>query len=257
MNFVLAWIFFSFGSAVGLPQISDEQSNKIPVSVVALAPASPAEKSGLKFGDQILEMRSQKISLRIESEKDIRDFVDAYKGEEITLLVKRGREIKEFLATPRANFPEGEGPLGVALARISVKSVPWHLAPVEGAKILVRSVGATVEGLFFILKEVFFHGKTSVAVSGPVGIFFFAEDTRALGLAYFLQFVGMLSVNLAVLNFLPIPALDGGRIFFLAIEKIKGRRIDPKLENFIHALGFAFLILIMILVTYKDVVRIL
>ena len=101
------------------------------------------------------------------------------------------------------------------------------------------------------------EGRTSAAVSGPVGIFFFAQDTRALGVAYFLQFIGMLSVNLAILNFLPIPALDGGRILFLAIEKIKGRRIDPRLENFVHTLGFAFLILLMILVTYRDIARIL
>jgi len=75
--------------------------------------------------------------------------------------------------------------------------------------------------------------------------------------AYFLQFIGLLSVNLAILNFLPIPALDGGRILFLAIEKVKGSRVNPRIENLAHTIGFALLILLMVLVTYKDVVRIL
>ncbi|MBI2640630.1 MAG: site-2 protease family protein [Candidatus Sungbacteria bacterium] len=123
-------------------------------------------------------------------------------------------------------------------------------------KTLVGSVEVTVRGLGILLKDIFVERKVSAAVSGPVGIFFFARDTMALGFSYVLQFIGMLSVNLAILNFLPIPALDGGRILFLLIEKVRGRRIAPSAENFAHALGFAFLVLIMILVTYKDIVRI-
>lgn len=257
MNFVLAWIFFSAGSVVGVPQISDEKTGGIPVSIIAVTPNSPAETIGLRFGDQILEMRSQDISLRIEKEKDVRDFVDAYRGEEIIMVIRRGREIKELPVIPRLAFPEGEGPLGIALARLTVKKVPWFLAPAEGVKTLLYSTDATIRGLLGILRELFVERKTSVAVSGPVGIFFFAEDTRSLGIAYFLQFIGMLSVNLAILNFLPIPALDGGRILFLAVEKFRGKRIDQKIENFAHTLGFALLVLLMILVTYRDIARIL
>lgn len=256
MNLVLAWIFFSAGSVIGVPHVEDEKIDGVPVAVVGVTENSPAQKAGLKFGDEILEMRTDNLSLRIESEKDVRDFVDAYRGEEIIIITRRGREIREIRAVPRPSFPEGEGPLGIALARIVVKRAPLYMAPIEGAKILGRSVGLTLYGLGFIAKEIFVEGKTSVAVSGPVGIFFFAQDTLSLGFSYVLQFVGMLSVNLAVLNFLPIPALDGGRILFLAIEKVLGRHIDQGVENFAHALGFAFLVIIMILVTYKDLVRI-
>jgi len=257
MNFMLAWVFFSIGSTLGIPKISGDAADGIPVSIIGISQNSPAEATGLRFGDKILEMRAKDLSLRIESEKDVRDFVDAYLGEEITLFIKSGDEIKELKAVPRVSFPEGEGPLGIALARLSLEKTPWYLAPYEGVKTLWRSVAITVGGLWMILAELFSEGKVTADVSGPVGIFFFADDTRALGIAYFLQFVGMLSVNLAILNFLPIPALDGGRVLFLAIEKLKGRRVRPEVENFIHTLGFAFLILLMVLVTYRDVVRIM
>lgn len=106
-----------------------------------------------------------------------------------------------------------------------------------------------------MLGDIFINGKAPEQVSGPVGIFFLARDMRALGFSFFLQFVGVLSTTLAVLNFLPIPALDGGRVLFLGIEKLKGRRINPKIENMIHAFGFIILIFLMVLVTYRDIVR--
>ncbi len=257
MNLVLAWFFFSVGSAIGTPQVSDEGEGDAPVSIIGIMPGSPAEGAGLKFGDQIIEMKGAGISLKIGSEKDVKDFVDAYRGEEITLILRRAKETKEIRAIPRLQAPEGEGPLGIALARLVIRRTPFYLAPIEGARILGRSVMATAEGLWMLVRELVVEGKTSAAVSGPIGIFFFAEDTRSLGISYFIQFVGLLSVNLAILNFLPIPALDGGRILFLAIEKIKGSRIDPKVENFAHTLGFALLVLLMIAVTYRDIVRIL
>lgn len=257
MNFVLAWFFFSVGATLGVPTISDDDSSGIPVSVIGISHGSPAETSGLRFGDKILEMKAPGFSLRIESEKDIRDFVDAYRGEEIILIIVRGNEMREIKATPRVEFPEGEGPLGVAIARLTVNKVPFYLAPIEGARTLFWSTSATAGGLFGIAKEFFTEGKASADVSGPVGIFFFADDTRTLGIAYFLQFIGLLSVNLAILNFLPIPALDGGRILFLAIEKVKGSRVDPRIENLAHTIGFALLIFLMVMVTYKDVARIL
>lgn len=257
MNAVLAWVFFSVGAGIGVPQAAAEDAANIPVSIIGVLPDSPAAKAGLKFGDEIMEMRSEEISLRIESEEDVLNFTDAYRGEEITMVVRRGEQVLEIKAVPRGHVPEGEGPLGIALGRLVIVKTPWYLAPVEGAKTLFRSIFLTVQGLALILKDLVVDGKTSVAVSGPVGIFKFAQDSRVLGLSFFLQFVGILSVNLAILNFLPIPALDGGRILFLLIEKIKGRRVNPALENIVHTIGFVLLILLMILVTYRDIARIL
>lgn len=257
MNLAVAWAFFSISGMIGVPTIAADKSQNIPVSIVGILPNTPAEKSGLKFGDKILEMRGGEISLRAENEKDVRDFIDAYRGEEITITVERGNKILQIKSVPRGNFPAGEGPLGIALARLSVKYSSPLEAPWQGLKTMSRSVLLTSEGLVMIFKEIFIERKSSIAVSGPVGIFLMVQDSRMLGFSYVLQFVGLLSVNLAILNFLPIPALDGGRILFLVIEKIRRRRINPKWENLAHSLGFLFLILIMILVTYKDISHIL
>lgn len=256
MNMVLAWVFFSAGSVAGVPQLGDDADKTIPVSIIGIMPGSPAEQAGIRFGDVIMELRAPGVSLRVESDKDVRDFVDAYRGEDVTMVLSRGEEIREVNLKPRVNVPEGEGPIGVALGRIELVKTPWYLAPVEGGKILIRTVSATVRGFWELIRELAVSGRAPVAVSGPVGIFFVADDTRSLGITYFLQFIGILSVNLAILNFLPIPALDGGRVLFLAIEKIKGSRVNPAVENAIHAAGFVLLVLLMVLVTYRDVVNI-
>ncbi|MDP3731159.1 MAG: M50 family metallopeptidase [bacterium] len=254
MNIVLAWVLFSAGTLAGLPQATDDSG--VPISVAGVLPGSPAEKAGLKFGDQISQIIAAEEQKIIQDEQQVRDFSEKYGGQEITLVVKRGKDISNVNIIPRAQYPSGEGPMGIALARITTEAVSWYKAPWEGLKILGRSVVLTISGLLFILKELVLEQKTSVAVSGPVGIFTMVGDSQKLGLGYLLQLAGLLSVNLAILNFLPIPALDGGRVLFLIIEKLRRKKIDPKWENAAHAIGFALLLLLMILVTFKDISRI-
>lgn len=262
MNLALAWLIFSAGAAIGVPQASDAQGEAIPVSIIAVMPNSPAEQAGLKIGDQILEMRAldisgtPEISLRVESEDDVRNFVDAYRGEEITLVIQRGKDVQEVKTMPRKAAPDGEGPLGIAMARLKIVRAPWYLAPIKGLDMLVQSVIAIIGGFAFIVKELVLGHAQSVPVSGPVGIYRYASETQQFGFAYVLQFVGILSVNLAILNVLPIPALDGGRILFVMLEKVKGKKVNPKLENTIHTVGFVVLVLLMVVVTYRDIAHV-
>ena len=256
MNLILAWVLFSIVAGIGVPQVSDTPNSNIPVSIIGVTPHSPAEQKDLRFGDQILEMRSGDLSLRVEREKDVSDFVDGYRGEEITVVVRRGGNIKEIAVTPRTRVPVGEGPLGISLGRLTTERVAWYQTPIAGGKMLVQTFVAIIGGLWFILTQLIRHGGSNVSVSGPVGIYFFGRDVQALGLSYVLQFIGMLSVNLAVLNALPIPALDGGRMFFILIEKIRGSRMNPVTEARAHTIGFALLILLMAVVTYKDIANI-
>ncbi|MDP3772228.1 MAG: M50 family metallopeptidase [bacterium] len=256
MNILLAWIFFSVGAAAGVPSVGDLDDTSLPVSVTTVAPGSPAERAGLRFGDQILELRAADgHSLRVEQLADIRTFADAYKGEEIILAVRRGDVVREVRVTPRTSYPDGEGPLGIALDRITIVRILWYRAPIAGAETLWRGTMATAVGLTELVKKIFVRTAAPLEVSGPVGIYFLAQDTRMLGLSYFLQFLGVLSLNLGILNFLPIPALDGGRILFLLVEKIKGSRVNPHVEGIIHTVGFFVLIVLMIVVTYKDVIK--
>lgn len=257
MNFLLAWVFFTIASGIGVPVTGGEEMGGVPVSVIGVMPDSPAEEAGLKLGDHIIEARGPDVSLRIEDEEDVRSFADAYRGEEVRLVVRRSNEVQEIIVTPRAVSPAGEGPLGIILGRLMIEHTPWYRAPVAGLTSLAYSTAAIVMGLFDLLKTLVSEGRTPAGVSGPIGIIRFAGDSQALGLAYFLQFVGVLSVNLAVLNFLPIPALDGGRIFFLLIEKVRGKAISQHIEQVAHAAGFIILVILMLLVTFKDLAHIL
>ncbi len=257
MNLVFAWLLFSVASGIGLPQVSDREESGVPIVILGVSPKSPAEQAGLKFGDTLLEMRRPEISLRIETEKDVQNFVDAYRGEEMVLVVRRGARIREIRAIPRINAPADEGALGIAMGQLIVSRVPWYVAPVKGLETTVRTGEAIGTGLWETAKQLVARRSSGVDISGPVGIFFFITDARVLGLGYLLQFIGVLAMNLAVLNLLPIPALDGGRVLFLVIEKIKGRRASPRVENAAHMVGFMALVILMALVTWRDIARLL
>lgn len=257
MNMATAWILFSVAAGAGVPKIADEYAPSVPISVLGVEAGSPAEKAGIKLGDMIVEMRRRETILAIETEKDVQDFVAAYRGEEITLKIRRGSEIREIKAVPRHRVSEGEGPLGIALGQIIMQSAPWYLAPLEGLWSLGRATYGVGGGIMQMARDLVLKGGISGDVSGPIGIFFFVADARTLGAGYLLQFMGVLAVNLAILNALPIPALDGGRILFLVIEKIKRKRIRPEVENTAHMIGFLALILLMALVTWRDIARLL
>jgi len=256
MNLLLAWVIFGAVSVIGQPAISDNPPAGTPVSVIAIIPGSPAENADIHFGDKINKaVFSTEIAI-ITEEEGLQKFVKNHEGKEITLQIERNGESLEKKITPRVNYPENEGPMGVALARVSIEKTPWYLAPWEGLKVLISTTIATITGFALIIKELIAGNAGKINVSGPVGIYTIIGDTRSLGIAYFLRIIGIISVNLAVLNFLPIPALDGGRVLFLFLEKIRGRRVNPNWENTAHALGFALLIILMALVTYKDIVNV-
>ena len=256
MNAVLAWLLFTAAAAIGLPQIADEGAGHTPISILGVMPGSPAERAGLKLGDEILELRGTDTSLRVEKEDDIRNFVSAFRGEDVVLVIRRQEAIREIHAIPRVSSPDGEGPLGIALGRLVIDRVPWYWAPVAGFQTLIRATIAVGGGLWALVRDLAVSQRAPAGISGPIGILLFARDSGALGAAYFLQFIGILSVNLAVLNFLPIPALDGGRVFFLVLEKITRKKISPATEDIAHTAGFVVLILLMILITYHDIIKI-
>lgn len=258
MNIVLAWALFSLGSMLGVPAVKNSNSDNIKnaaVTIVGIAKNSPAEVSGIRFGDIVIEMRSADFFKKIDSIEDLQSFVAAYRGEKLNIVLKRGSDLVTLEATPRIEYPEGEGSLGIALAQVGTKIVPWYLAPIEGLKSVYFTTTGTISAIGSLFKNLIFSGRVPSEISGPVGIFLFVGEVKHLGLVYLLQFIAILSVNLAVLNILPIPALDGGRILFLGIERLIRKKIDQKIENAIHTAGFALLILLMIIITYRDIVK--
>jgi len=256
---LISAILLSIVFGMGVPQaISDEAEAVNPkVKIVAVASGSPAQVAEIKAGDTIKELRIANYELGITKVKQVQEFTNLHKGEEIILMIERGNEVFEVSLVPRVSPPEGEGAMGVGLARTTLISYPWYLAPVKGIEATAEMTGATVTGLAQIFGGLI-QGKglpPGAQLVGPVKIGHMMTQAAEIGLAYYLQFVAMISIYLAVFNILPIPALDGGKLLFLGVEKVRRRAVSQKIEQGITSIFFVLLIALMIWVTIKDIMR--
>lgn len=259
MNIILAIVILSFISAIGSPSAIDESNEKyasnIGVLITGVAKDSPAQTAGLKMGDKITQLTTNNTQLTTGKIEEIQKFINENKGQEVIITVLRKDEIIDIKTTPRIDPPKGEGALGIAMARVGTVKYPIYLAPIKGIEATYNVAANFIVSVFLILKTWIVDGKVIGEVAGPVGIFNLTGEAARLGFIYLLQFIAILSVNLAIINVLPIPALDGGRLLFLGIEKIKGSPLSVKWEKYAHIIGFILLILLILLITYKDVKR--
>ena len=244
---------------LGTPQaISDEENQKIvnpKVQIVAIAPNSPAESVSLRPGDAILAFKIENKNFPVDNVKEIQEFTEKYKGNEVILAIERGKENFEVKLIPRVSPPQGEGSMGVALARTSFVKYPWYQAPLQGIVGTFNLTLLVIQGWVQVFLGIFRGAPTGVQLVGPVGIFGLVSQQIQLGINYFLQFIALISVYLALFNILPIPALDGGKLFFLAVEKIRGKAVPQKIEQKITAFFFALLLALIVFITFKDIQR--
>jgi regulator of sigma E protease len=223
---------------------------KIQISEVAVN--SPAENNGLQIGDEVARTQN---GFEFKSVASVQDYINANKGQEISLKIIRGKEIIEFKAVPRDELIAGEGALGVGLVQTVAVKYPWYEAIWKGLVAVFDLTMTIILGLFEMIKNLIIGQGAKIEVAGPVGIAFLTKQVASLGVIYVLQFIAILSINLGIINALPIPALDGGRILFILIGKIRRRPISQKTEQLFHTFGFAFLIGLMILITFRDVMK--
>lgn len=271
MNFLLAFILFYFilffqGFKVSLPLLIDHQfagvsqENQINVFVADISKDSPAEKAGLKQGEIIASVNGEQIT----KSNDLITKSKNLLGQEIKLVVFDSEKItsREVIIIPRKNPPIGEGPLGVALAQVGVANLEystnsqkilsgpvhsWNLIAYSG-KILGNLIGSSIQ-----TKNL---EPVSHSVAGPVGITSTVNTILTESVNPFMayvNFIALLSLNLAVMNVLPFPALDGGRLFFLLIEAVTRKKVHAGLEKCIHTIGMAILLTLMLLVTFSDI----
>jgi len=255
MNVLLAASLFSLGYKIGAPQIIDDQTQgnvKNPkVQILEITPDSPAEAAGFQIGDILRGINGQNVSEVAETQKAIA----ASAGEEADFIVQRGKELLSLKAMPRSEFPAGDGPLGVGLVKTAIISYSWPRAIKEGFLDTAYALKLITTTFYHLLANMIISGKIAADLSGPVGVAVMTSRASQMGFIYLLQFTGLLSVNLAIINILPIPALDGGRLLFLAIESIRRRPLNRKVEQWVNTAGFAVLIILMLLVTFRDVSR--
>lgn len=255
MNVILAWFLFAIGYMIGMPQSTAEVGPRARVSeamvaIVDVRPDSPAAVAGLVTGDSIISVDGQPVAL----EQELQALIGARPNQEVALIIERNGEEMPLTVTPSAN-EVGQGMIGVGIMAAGTVSYPFFDAVIEGAKTtgwLLKEIVIAFGGL---IKNLVGGQPVGADFAGPVGIANITGQAARLGLAHLLQFTALLSLNLAVINILPFPALDGGRILFLLVEKIKGKPVRREIEAVAHNIGFILLIALIIFVTYKDIVR--
>lgn len=234
MNFVLAIIVFSIVSySMGMPT----------TTILETIEESPAEKIGIQSGDQILSINDKETN---NWDSVVDEISKSIPGEDMTIVLLRHGESIKYTIKPETNEEE----------RTIIGIVPeLHKSFSSSIKGGFQKTGSMLKLMFEFIRMAFRGQVSTKDLSGPVGVIYAIGETAKYGIVNLLYLLGFISVNLGFFNLLPIPALDGSRIIFLIIEIIRGKPIDPEKEGFIHFVGFALLIVLMIAVTYSDIIR--
>jgi len=204
-------------------------------------------------GDTVLSINGNSI----QNIGDVIYDIHLKMGEKITLELKDADgNLKTATLIPRWNPPPGEGAVGIAMTMVNTGNVSQSYPFWEAVPKSISSIGDT----FVLMRnEVtsWFVQKKAPEVAGPVGIFQLTGEVREAGPSYIIQFTAFLSLNLAIVNILPLPALDGGRIVFVLLEVVRrGKRVSPRTEGLIHYVGFAMLIALILVISYFDILRV-
>ena len=248
----------------GMPvAVSDDSNLDIidpKIQITGIVEGSPAEKAGLRAGDIIqtisfLDADQKNVIASAEKVSQVQALTLNNKGKEIVLTVERGDKLLDLSIIPRISYPEGEGPLGIVLIRVALKPYSWSQAPVEGLRITGILTANIINGWILGAKSALGISELPSGVNfelrGPLGIFDLLREYFARGLNYFLYLIALIAIVLALVNILPIPALDGGKLVFLAIEWVRKKPISPKIEQTITSSFFVVLIAMMLYVTVR------
>jgi len=248
MNVILPLLLFSIAFMVPHNLVLGQ------VLVEEVALNSPAARAGIESGDTVLSINEKPV----RNIGDLQRHIQLNLGKEATIVVKHNDSTTEGVqVVPRWRPPEGQGAIGVAVRMIDATIVrqsepPWRAAPL--------AVSSCVE-TFVLFKNGILGmvtGTTPLQVAGPVGIAQITGEVAKAGISPLLEFAAFLSINFALINIFPLPALDGGRIVFVLLEWVRrGKRVSPKTEGLVHFIGFAALISAIMVITYHDIIRII
>ena len=273
MNLVTAWAILTLLALVGIPRLLDNQftiasdTNVTQQSVLAgfVTENSPAEAAGIERGDIIKSINSENGEVQtLKTAQDLPRVTEAIAGQPVQVTYERSGETKTAQLTllsenevaDARDSDQPQGYLGVAPAEYSVQRSTWS-APVVAAGLMAQMTALTFQGLGTAISSLV-QGDTTTAseqVAGPVGVFAVLQQGQLFGIEFILMIIAIISLSLAIMNALPIPALDGGRLFVLAVSRALKKPLTKEAEEAIHGAGFMFLIGLIILITVVDVRR--
>ncbi len=246
MNLLLPLILFSIAFSVPHDVAVGQ------VSIEGVAANSPAASAGIEAGDIVLEINGNPV----RNIGDVQRNIQLNLGNEMTVLVQHSDMTTERVeVVPRQVPPKGQGAVGIQLKLLDPTVItesypPWEAVPMgvrEGVETLILFKNGIV-GMII--------GTTPVELTGPVGIAQITGEAAKAGISPLLEFAAFLSINLAIINIFPLPALDGGRVAFVLLEWVRrGKRVSPKTEGLVHTIGFILLMAFILVITYQDVIR--
>ncbi|MDO8583864.1 MAG: M50 family metallopeptidase [bacterium] len=252
MNWLLAAVIFSVGFAIGVPVQTDGLPNgaiaRNPrVQITDVGDDSAAASVGMQAGDFIIKIEGTDITRREQVQ-------NAFMSDQVVrVLFEQDNQLKEVTVQPKFVPELNRSGLGVGLADTGIVRFPWYQAIGQGFITTARYTKLIVVGLGTLVKELVVDRHVSSDVSGPVGIAVLTGKIAHQGLWPLMQLMALLSINLALINFLPIPALDGGRVLFLIIEAIRRKQVNQRIESMVHQIGFIALLILIAIVTANDI----
>lgn len=257
MNLLTAYLILVWLCVSGLPPLLQDQfsfgtptySQPKQVMVVQVAPGSPAEKGGIEQGDMITAANGQSI----QDDQELLDFTRSNAGQTVTFETQQDGQTEQVQVTLLDNVESGF--LGVTPMQTYKLQYTLLDGVVTAAGLTAQLMWATLAAFGGLVVGLFTQGQVSEQVAGPVGIVAILTNIMQFGMAYVLTFVASISISLAVINALPLPALDGGRWFMLAVQQVTGRKLSERVEAAVHATGFFALITLMVVVTFFDIQR--
>lgn len=259
MNILFAWLLFSIafmsGMTMGVSESTSKYISDPHVIVLDTLPESPAQKAGLMPGDEIISYSFAGATSSAATVEAVQDAIKNSGGKTIGVEVQRLAETKYIALVPEQGVLGDMYAVGISMDLVGKADLPFLLAFWEGAKLTWNMGVNIVTSIYGLLYDAVLGQADVSQISGPVGIARLVGDAGKLGFVYLLSFTAFISLNLAVLNLVPFPALDGGRILFVIIEAIRRKPISPKVANATNAIGFGLLIAFMLFITYKDIAK--
>jgi regulator of sigma E protease len=247
MNILLAIILLGIVYMIGTLVPSENEPG---AGIYQVMPGSPAAEAGLRPGDTVTAVDGQEI----QDDEALSAYTHSHLGQQISLTIRRnGTVISPVEITPRTEPPEGEGPMGIRIGpALVIESYPiWQAVPL-GMYETFLFLFAMFQWAVAVIR-----GLVAPAVAGPIGILHATSEVVQYGLTDTMRFAAFLSTQLAVLNLLPFPGLDGGRLVFVILEVLRrGKRISPEKEGLVHIIGLAILMGLVLVVSYFDILRV-
>lgn len=260
-NILFAWVLLSIGFMSGMPVPGEYTGagtvKNIEVTITSVVKSSPADKAGVMPGDKVETLAVKTQTINNPTTDQIRSFISDHGNESLSITVLRGenKESKTLTVTPAVQTGDNHATVGITMESLGTLQLPFFQALWQGGKLTVNLVKATAVGIAQFIGTAIIGQAHLSEVTGPVGIAGLVNDATKLGFVYLLTFTAFISINLALINLIPFPALDGGRVLFVIIEKIKGSPMNQKFVQIANMAGLAILLLLMFVVTYHDILN--